>query len=859
MRFYRALLRLYPESFRTEYSDELCAVFAARFAHNSSVFGTLHMIVAALNDVVPNATAVHWDILRQDLRYTARALRRSWGFALTAILVVALGVGANTAAFSLADFVLVRPLPYPESDRLVKLWQRTPGYGRMELSPANYNDWRSAATVFASMGAFTESAANLVGGAEPRRLQTTAITPDVFSVVGVRPYRGRTLTHEDSAAGGRVVLSYGLWQTQFGGDEDVIGQLVNLDGTPHVVVGVMPAGFHFPNRDVELWTPLVIGEQDAADRGNNYLQAIARLRDGVSFEQALAQMNVIAARLERQYPRENKETGAGVYRLRDEMSQRSKLLLIALCGAALCILFLACANLASLLLARAASREQEIAVRTALGAGRERLLRQLTTESIVLVLIGSALGLFAAVTGLPLLGWLVPPTLPIAQQPSIDVRVLALAAAVVGLTGLAFGVVPAIGVSGGKALAALREGTRVGGGRKRRTRAVLVVVEVTASVVLLVSSGLLVRALWNLQSVDTGFSSENVLTLRTALPWPRYDSTGRRAQFYDRVLGEVRALPGVERAAYITGLPMAMRGGIWPAGIGGQEVVRGQESSVSLRYLTPGFFETLEIPLRAGRDVDEADAASQPFVAVVSESFARRHWPTESPLGKRFHVALDDRTVVGVVADVRVRGRESSSEPQVYLPYKQQRDQWLMYYSPKDLVVRSSVPVATLLPAIRRIVKAVDPQQPISNVRTMNEVVAAETASRVAQLRVLAVLAAIALLIAGVGIHGLLSFSVSRRSQELGIRRALGAQSGAIVGMVLREGVALAAVGIAAGAGLGYLAGRAMQALLVGIRPGDPMTMLAAATVCFATVVLGCLRPAARAARVDPMAALRPE
>jgi predicted permease len=325
------------------------------------------------------------------------------------------------------------------------------------------------------------------------------------------------------------------------------------------------------------------------------------------------------------------------------------------------------------------------------------------------------------------------------------------------------------------------------------------------------------------------------------------------------VLGEVRALPGVEQAAYITGLPMSMRGGIWPAGIAGQEVVRGEQHAVSLRFVTPQFFEALHIPLRAGRDVSETDGPDQPFVAVVSESFAKRYWPNESALGKRFNVAFDDRTIVGVVADVRVRGREIASEPQVYLPYKQQRDQAMIFYPPKDLVVRSSVPVTTLLPAIRRIVRSVDAQQPISNVRTMDDVVADETASRVAQLRVLMVLASIALLIAGVGIHGLLSFSVSRRSQELGIRRALGAQSRAIVGMVMREGVALAAVGIVVGIGLAYLAGRAMQALLVGVQPGDPLTIFTAAAVCFATVLLGCLRPAARAAHVDPMAALRPE
>ena len=859
MRFYRALLWLYPQSFRNEYGDELSAAFGARFAGQSGVLATLHMMAAALTDVVPNALAVHWDILRQDLRYTARALTRSWGFALTAVIVVALGVGANTAAFSLADFVLVRPLPYPDSDRLVKLWHSTPGYGQMELSPANYNDWRAAATVFTAMGAFTESAANLVGGDEPRRLQTAQVTSDVFGVVGVRAFHGRTFTHEDSAAGGRVVLSYGLWQTQFGGDESVLGEVVSLDGQPHVVIGIMPPGFHFPRREVELWTPLVISAQDAADRANNYLQGIARLRPGVSAERAQTEMTVIAARLERQYPKENRETGAAVYRLRDEVSQRSRLLLVALCGAALCILCLACANLASLLLARAANREQEIAVRTALGAGRDRLLRQLTTESVVLVVIGTVVGLLAAIAGLPLLGWLVPPTLPVAQHPAVDMRVLALAATVVALTGLTFGVIPSLGVRGGKTLTALRDGTRTGGGRKRRMRAALVVVEVTASVVLLVSSGLLIRALWNLESVDPGFRSDNVLTLRTALPWPRYDSTARRAQFYDRVLGEVRALPGVEQAAYITGLPMAMRGGIWPAGIAGQEVVRGEQNAVSVRFVTPQFFEVLHIPVRAGRDVSETDGPGQPLVAVVSESFAARYWPNESALGKRFHVAFDDRTIVGVVADVRVRGREIASEPQVYLPYKQQRDQSMIAYPPKDLVVRSSVPVTTLLPAIRRVVRSVDRQQPISNVRTMDDVVAEETASRVAQLRVLMVLASIALLIAGVGIHGLLSFSVSRRSQELGIRRALGAQSRAIVGMVVREGVALAVIGIVAGVALAYLAGRAMHALLVGVEPGDPLTILTAAAVCFATVLLGCLRPAARAARVDPMAALRPE
>lgn len=859
MRFYRALLRLYPASFRLEYGDELRAVFAERMREVAGPLAPLRRGVAAIADVVPNAIAVHADMLRQDLRYAARSLRRTPGFAVTAILVVALGVGANTAAFSLADFVLVRPLPFPRADRLVKLWQQTPGYGHMELSPANYRDWRAMATSVAGLSAYTFRAANLVGVTEPRRLETARVTPDLLKLIGVPALVGRIIAPIDSTAGEVAVLSYALWQTQFGGDAGIIGRSVRLDGVPHTVIGVMPPSFRFPNPSVEAWTTLVLHNDDFADRNDNYLYGVARLRDGVSLEEARQELGIVAARLEQQYPKENKQTGAAVYRLRDEFSDRARVLVLALCGAALCILLLACANLASLLLARATHRAREMAVRAALGAGRERLVRQLVTESIGLAAAGGAVGVAMAAAGMPLLARLVPSTLPVAEAPALDLRVLVVAVVVVGLTGLLFGVAPAIRGGRTSGLAALRDGVRTGGGRTQRLRAALVIVEVAASVVLLISSGLLIRAVSRIQSTDPGFRVEGVLTLRTALPLPRYDSTARREQFYARVLQNVRGLPGVQAAAYATGVPVDMRGGIWPVAIVGDVVLRDASHSVSLRFITPQFFATLGIPVRQGRDVEETDTRDRAYVAVVSESFVKRHWPGENPIGKRFTVAFDQRTVVGVVGDIRVRGLEQSSEPQVYVPYKQVADGSLLGYTPKDLIVRSDAPAASLLPAIGRAVRAADPEQPISHVRAMSQIIGEETAPRVTQLRLLALLSGIALLIAGVGIHGLLTFTVSQRSQELAVRRALGAQAGSIVSLVLREGLALAIAGIIIGVGVAYLAARAMSALLAGVQPNDPATIAAAASLCLVMAIAGCLRPAVRAARIDPMAALRAE
>jgi predicted permease len=496
-----------------------------------------------------------------------------------------------------------------------------------------------------------------------------------------------------------------------------------------------------------------------------------------------------------------------------------------------------------------------------MGAGRERLVRQLVTESLVLALAGGALGVLVAAAAVPLLARLVPASLPIAQSPSIDLRVLIFAGAISGLTGIGFGVLPAVRACRQSDFSALREGARAGGGRKERLRSALVVAEVMASVVLLVSAGLLVRALWRIEATDPGFRTDGVLTLQTALPMPKYEQTARRAGFYTEVLSAVRALPGVSSAAYISFLPMVMRGGIWPITVEGKavEVQRSGEHQASLRFVTPGFFATMGIPLHRGRDVAESDTPNAPFAAVVSESFVRRYWPDQYPLGRHFMMAFHDRMVVGVVGDIRVRGLERNSEPQAYLPYRQVQDGWVIGYAPKDLVIHSAAGPGTLLPAVRRIVRSADSEQPVSDVRTMADIVEEQTASRSAQVRVLGAFAAIAFLLAGVGIHGLLSFAVSRRTQEIGVRIALGARPGGIVGMIVRQGALLAGAGVLPGIALAYAAGRAMEGLLAGVKPDDAVTFASAVGLCLLMTVLGSLFPALRAVRIDPITAIRSE
>ena len=850
-RFYRALLRLYPAWFRGEYGDEMAAAFAERQAEGR---GTGPSAIQAVADVLPNALAVHWSVLRQDLRYTVRSLLKSRGFALAAVLVTALGIGANTAAFSVANFVLLKPLPFPESDQLVRLCEGPGGWGcNNQMSGLNYREFVARSVSFRSMGAFRTWPVNLVGAGEPVRLAAAELTPGVLPILGIAPLMGRVF---DSAQGGEadrksVLLSYPVWQTQFGGDRNILGRTVQLDGSAYQVIGVMPAGFEFP-RESRIWTSLVdTGDDECC------LEGIGRLRAGMSIAEAKSDLSRVTVQLNSERPVEE-ETGHSTFLLRDEFAPSYRQLLLALCGAGLCILLLSCANLANLLLSRAVAREREFALRTALGAGRDRLLRQMLTESVVLTLAGAAAGFLLAAFSLPLLSLLVPRTLAVTGGPTLDLRVLALATLLIGVTGLGFGLLPAIRSAGTAWSGALREGARTGGGNKRRLRDVLVTVQVALSVVLLISSGLLIRAVWRVQAVDPGFAADSVMTFRTALPRPKYDSTHVRGEFYRRVLSEVRALPGVKSAAYTSGLPMVMIGGIGGITVPGQDL-GPRPPGASFRFVSPDYFETMGIPLRMGRDVEDADVPSRLWVAVVSESFAQQFWPGENPLGRQFRLRQDLRTVVGIVGDVKFRGLERTSEPQVYLPAVQGPEVILSAYDPKDLVIRHTGSSAGLYAEIRRIVRAADPEQPISDVRPMTEVLGAQTATRVAQVRVLAALAAVALLLAGIGIHGLLAYTVAQRSQEIAIRLALGGAPRRIAGMVLSQGFRLALLGIVPGVLGAYAMARAMRALLFGLDPADATTIGVAVGLVLLIAGAGSVISAQRATRVSPMAAMRAE
>lgn len=874
MTLFNALLHLYPRSFRADYGDEMRAIFRTRRAAAAGAGARAALWAETIADVIGNAARVHADLLRQDIRYALRTLSRAKGFAITAILVAAVGIGATTASFSVADHVLLRPLPFPESDRLVRMWQDQTfrGYPRMELSPSNFLDWKQAATTVSGMAAYTTRSTNLVGQGEPERLEGAVVSGDLFAVLGVQALLGRALVSadDDPRSPQTAVLSEALWRTKFAADPAVLGRAIVLDDQPYVVVGVMPPGFEFPARDVEIWTTFRFTPDALEDRSDTYLNLVARMKDGATIAQVRSEMRAIAADLERRYPKENAQTSASVHLLRDQVSAQARTLLLTLVAASLCMLLIACANLANLLVARALTRERELAVRAAIGANRDRLVRQMLTEGGLVTVVGGVIGVVLAAAAVPLVARLVPNTLPVADTPGLDLRMLAVAALVTIGTGLGFAVLPARRMSRSLDAQALRHGARAGSSRAtERVRSGLVIVEVMASVVLLVAAGLLVQAMWRVQAIDPGFRTGNVLSLRTALPLPRYGPTALRQQYYDRVISEIEALPGVTRAGFISFLPMTMRGGIWPVSLNvtglSPEALESwapdpsETRMASLRFITPGLFDALGVPLLAGRAIGAEDTQASPGVAVVSRSFVRQHWPDADPIGQTFFIAFQTRTVVGVVGDVRVRGLERESEPQVYLPAAQMPDNSLIGYTPKDLVVHAAVPVTSLTPAIRDIIRRADPQQPISDVRPLADVVAADTAARRAQVRVLAGFAGAAFVLAGIGLHGLLAFAVSTRTREIGLRVALGARASGILAMIVGRGFLLSLVGIVAGTALAGAAGQWLQSVLAGVSPADPQAFGAAIALVLVMTVLGSLLPAIRALRVDPVVAMREE
>jgi predicted permease len=871
MSIYRALLHLYPKSFRAEYGAEMLKDFSHQW-RDLSTAARLGLLAGALVDIATNACAVHFEILRQDVRYALRSLGRAPGFSITAIAVAALGIGATTSTFTIADHVLLRPLPFPDPDRLVRLTENhaAQGYPRIEPAPPNYLDWKRMATSFDGIEAFTADTASLVGTGEPERLRGSRVAGGVFSLLGRQAAIGRTIAEADvTGTPDVIVISDRMWRTRFAADPNVLGRALTLDDTTLMVIGVMPPDFYFPTRDTDYWRAQRLNPTGSdTRRNNNYLQVLARLKPDVSFEQARSEMQTIADQIAQQFPKEQAGKSVNVQRWRDDVAWQARMMLWAMVGASLCVLLIACTNLANLMMARALARQTEFAVRAAIGASVDRLVRQMLTDSLLLAGAGGVLGILLAVAAAPLVVRLAPTALPIAEVPPIDLRMLGVAAFVALATGVGFGVLPALRICRRTDGSALKEGARGGTSRgTERVRSALVVAEIVASVVLLVLTGLLVQALLQVQAIDPGFNSSNVLTLKTLLPQPKYARSVARQQFYDQVLAETRALPGVTSAAYVSFTPFTMRGGMWevltttpdPTNAGGFAAPPDVRRA-SLRMVTPDYFKTLGIAVLHGRDINADDTLETPAVAVVSRSFVDQYYAGQDPIGRQFGFAYNVRTIVGVVGDVRFRGLErTDNEPQVYIAASQQRDGQIAFYAPQDLLVRASTPPTSLLPAVRAIIRKADPQLPITSVRTLDDVVALETAPRVVQLRVLGAFAAAAFLLAAIGIHGLLAYTVRARAREIGVRIALGAKARDIVGMVLGRSAMMAALGVVIGAALAYAAGRTMQAMLFGVEPANPAVFGGAIALVAVMTMAGSLLPAWRAARVDPISATRAE
>ena len=852
--FYGWLLRLYPASYRAEYESELTHVFE----DSTRGEGKVSRAIAAVRDVVPNALAVHGEMLRQDLAYALRTMGRSRAFVATVVIITALGVGANTATFSVADFVLVRPLPFPDAKSIVMLCEGPKdgsGWGCMnQLSPANFRDVTSDTRQSRGWGAFTGTEANLVGYGEPLRATGALVNAQVFPTLGVRPLLGRFIDSPDENV---VVLSYGLWQSRFAADSSIVGKTILLDEVGRRVIGVMPRGFYFPDRGPQLWMPLVLTPDQYQDRNNSFINGIGRLAPGAGLQEARSEFRLRFDRLSKDFPATNAETGFSLFRQRDQLMPRNRLIILALCGASLSLLLLTAANLANLLLVRAAGRERELAVRTALGAGRERLVRQLLTEGLLLAVLGGVAGVLVAALAVPLLAYLIPSSLPIDATPRLDGRALSIALAFTALVGLGFGLLPATSIARRGGFAALREGGRGGGSGRQRLRAALVSVEVAVSVVLLVSSAFFIRALLKVQAVDPGFTPDGVVTMRTTLPLARATDTIARVQFYDQVLAGLRAVPGVQSAAYTSGLPMRLTGGITGVEVTGRERPTDQrQNAASFRLVTPGFFETLRLPVKQGRVFEETDRMGRTLVAVVSESFASRFWPNEEPLGKSFRTRGRDYLVVGVVGDIKVRGPERTNEPQLYIAAAQAGAVGGLYI-PKDLVIRTKDGGLGIVPAIREVIRGVDPTQSVSEIALLSEVVDRMTSDRRAQVRVLSALAAVALVLTAIGIHGLLAFMVAQRSREIGVRLALGAEPARVARMIVGEAGRLALIGAIPGMLVAYAAARSTEALLFGIPPGDPRTIAGGVLVVTSVTFLGSIAPALRAVRVSPLEAIR--
>ncbi|HYY99810.1 MAG TPA: ABC transporter permease [Pyrinomonadaceae bacterium] len=800
----------------------------------------------------------------QDLRYGARKLRKSPGFALVAVMTLALGIGANTAIFSVVNAVLLRPLPFDQPEQLVRVFgtnARRSNFSRPH-SYLNFSDLRAQNQTFEAMAAYTGTTSALSGEEGPEQITGVIASGDIFRVLRTKPLMGRLLEPEDERPGGSnaVVISHGLWQRRFGGDPRVVGRTIRLDGREREVVGVTPADFRFEfvTGATDFWTPIDPSVSDYQQRGAIFLEIIGRLKPGVSVEQSNADAGVVASRLSEQYQNSNAGIGVRLAPAQEELVGDVRPTLLVLLGAVGFVLLIACANVANLLLARSAGRHREIAVRSALGAWRGRIVRQLLTESLLLAFAGGVLGLVFALWGVKLLSVFVPENVPRFGETDIDLRVLGFTLAASVVTGLLFGIAPALQSSRVDLNEALKEGGRTGtdGLGRRRVRSLLIVSEVALSLVLLVGAGLLIKSFVKLRNTDPGFDAGNTLTASLSLASVRYDADEKIADFYRLLVERVRALPGVVSVGAVTPLPLSDNNMSFSFSVIGQPPQPpGQGQSANARMVTPEYFRAQGIPLRAGRVFTDADKAGAPNVLVVNEAFARRYLPGVEPLGQRLHIGLNriEGEIVGVVGDIRGEGLATPGEPEYYVP------EATVPFGDMTLVVRTANDPASLVPALRQAVAEMDKDQPLYDVRTMDSLVARSVARQRFSMTLIGVFAVLAMLLAAVGIFSVMSFLVAQRTHEIGIRMALGARQRDILSMVVRHGVGLTLIGVGVGLAAALALTRLMSGLLYEVSATDPF-IYGGITVLLAAVALAaCYVPARRATKVDPLIALRYE
>jgi putative ABC transport system permease protein len=810
--------------------------------------------------------------LLTDLKHGFRALRKAPGFATLAILVLALGIGANTAIFSVVNGVLLRPLPFEDPERLVWLWhvppaKSFPGMTTFALSAANYLDWQKQNNVFDRMALFTGGSFTLTSGSRPEHVFAARVESNFFPLLGIQPKLGRTFVAEENQPGKdrEVVLSYALWQSHFGSNPNIVGQTVNFDGQNYTVIGVMREKFHFPSW-ARMWTPLAMTSAEREVRGEHHYLAIARLKPGVRLEQAQIQLSTIAKRLEEQYPADDKGWGALVLPLREQMVSDVRSALLVLLGAVGFVLLIACANVANLVLAKTLARQKEIALRSALGATRGRVLQQVLTETVLLSVAGGALGLVFAYFGVDWIIRSLADKLPRANEVRLDGSVLAFTLIVSVFTGIVAGLLPAFRLTRGNLdlSQALKQGlgrtgTDSGG---NRTRTVLVVSEVALSLMLLVGAGLMIRSLWKLRAVDPGLDPHNVLTMTVGVSKSKYTTPAGEAQFFQQVLERVRALPGVEAAGVIDDLPLA-GGSHQPIAIEGRPPVpMADQPEVDVRSISPGYLPAMHIPLKSGRYISDADTPDSPAVIVISESLARQFWPNENPIGKRLTMTFFPgtvREVVGVVGDIKDRGLNSSEAvTMLYVPMTQlvppPNLPWHSF--PLSLAVRTKTQPSSMVSAVSNAIHSVDADVPLLDIVTMDEYLADTLSPQRFNMLVLAAFAGLAVLLAAVGIYSVLAYSVRRRIREIGIRMALGAQIRDVLQMILVEGLKPTLLGVAIGI-VGSLAlGKVLASLVYGVKPTDAVTFVTVSILLVGIGLLASVIPAYRATQVEPMKTL---